>query len=85
MIDIGKIAAGDKVIFGATVTLIDAESGDEVCYKIVGEDEADLKEGKISVMSPIARAIVGKSVGDTAVVSTPSGDAEYEIEGVEHA
>ncbi len=85
VIDIGKIPAGDKVIFGATVTLTDVETGDEVCYKIVGEDEADLKEGKISVMSPIARAIVGKNVGDAAVVTTPSGDAEYEIQGVEHA
>ncbi len=85
VIDIGKIPAGDKVIFGTTVTLIDVETGDQVCYKIVGEDEADLKKGKISVMSPIARAIVGKIVGDAAVVTTPSGEAEYEIQGVEHA
>ena len=85
VIDISKIPAGDKVIFGTTVRLIDVESGDEVRYKIVGEDEADLKEGKISVMSPIARAIVGKTVGDTAVVSTPNGDAEYEIDAVDHA
>ncbi len=85
VIDIGKIPAGDKVIFGTTVTLIDAETGDQVCYKIVGEDEADLKKGKISVMSPIARAIVGKIVGDAAVVTTPSGEAEYEIQAVEHA
>ncbi len=85
VIDIGKIPAGDRVIFGTTVTLIDVETGDEVCYKIVGEDEADLKKGKISVMSPIARAIVGKIVGDAAVVTTPSGEAEYEIQAVEHA
>ena len=85
VIDIGKIPAGDKVIFGTTVTLIDVETGDEVCYKIVGEDEADLKKGKISVMSPIARAIVGKIVGDAAVVTTPSGEAEYEIQAGEHA
>ncbi|MEE8243706.1 MAG: transcription elongation factor GreA [Pseudomonadales bacterium] len=85
VIDIGKIPAGDKVIFGTTVTLIDVETGDEVCYKIVGEDEADLKKGKISVMSPIARAIVGKIVGDAVVVTTPSGEAEYEIQAVEHA
>jgi transcription elongation factor GreA len=85
VIDIGKIPAGDKVIFGTTVTLIDVETGDEVCYKIVGEDEADLKKGKISVMSPIARAIVGKIVGDAAVVTTPSGEAEYEIQAVEYA
>ncbi len=85
VIDIGKIPAGDKVIFGTTVTLIDVGTGDEVCYKIVGEDEADLKKGKISVMSPIARAIVGKIVGDAAVVTTPSGEAEYEIQAVEYA
>jgi transcription elongation factor GreA len=72
------------VIFGATVTLIDAESGDEIRYKIVGEDEADLKEGKISIMSPIARGIIGKSEGDVAVVQTPSGELEYEVDSVEH-
>ena len=74
----------DKVVFGSTVTLIDAEGGDEVRYKIVGEDEADLKAGKISIMSPIARAIIGKSVGDVAVVVTPRGELEYEVDGVEH-
>ena len=73
-----------KVIFGATVTLIDADSGDEVRYKIVGEDEADLKAGKISIMSPIARAIVGKQVGDVAVVQTPGGELEYEVDSVAH-
>ena len=67
-----------------TVTLIDAESGDDVSYKIVGEDEADLKAGKISIMSPIARAIVGKSVGDEVAVQTPSGELEYEIDSIEH-
>ncbi len=85
VIDIGKIPVGNKVIFGATVTLIEAESGNAVRYRIVGEDEADLKQGKISVMSPIARAIVGKNVGDSAVVSTPRGDAEYEIDSVEYS
>jgi transcription elongation factor GreA len=84
VIDISKITPSDKVIFGATVTLIDGESGDEVRYKIVGEDEADLKSGKISIMSPIARAIVGKSVGDVAVVQTPGGEREYEVDGVKH-
>ena len=53
-------------------------------YKIVGEDEADLKTGKISIMSPIARGVVGKSVGDVAVINTPSGELEYEIDRVEH-
>lgn len=84
IIDVSKITPSGKVIFGSTVTLIDAESGKEICYKIVGEDEADLKAGKISIMSPIARAVVGKSVGDVAVVQTPSGELEYEVDGVEH-
>jgi transcription elongation factor GreA len=84
IIDIGKLTPGDKVIFGTTVTLIDAEAGKEQRFKIVGEDEADLKAGKISVMSPIARAVIGKSVGDVGVVQAPSGDIEYEIDAVEH-
>jgi len=84
VIDISRISPSGKVIFGATVTLIDAESGQEIRYKIVGEDEADLKAGKISVMSPIARAIVGKRIGDVALVKTPSGEREYEVEAVEH-
>jgi transcription elongation factor GreA len=84
IIDVRKIEPSDKVIFGTTVTLIDSESGDEQRFKIVGEDEADLKAGKISVMSPIARAVIGKSVGDVSVVQAPSGDVEYEIEAVEH-
>ena len=84
VIDIDKIPRGDKVIFGVTVTLIDVESDEETRYKIVGEDEADLKAGKISVMSPIARALIGKSVGDGVTVITPSGDQEYEIDDVDH-
>ncbi len=83
IIDVSKITSGGKVVFGATVTLIDTESGDEVAYKIVGEDEADIKAGKISVMSPIARAVIGKSVGDASVVRTPGGEVEYEIDRVE--
>jgi|TARA_B100000315_G_scaffold256795_2_gene303638 transcription elongation factor GreA len=84
VIDVTRIPAGEKVIFGVTVTVIDAESADETRYKIVGEDEADLKQGKISVMSPIARALIGKSVGDIAVVQAPGGEVEYEINAVEH-
>ena len=84
VIDIAKIPAGDKVIFGVTVTLLDVDTDEETRYKIVGEDEADLKAGKISVMSPIARALIGKNVGDAVVVSTPGGDREYEIDNVEH-
>ena len=85
IIDISKIPASDKVIFGVTVTLVDCETDKETTYKIVGEDEADLKEGKLSVMSPIARGLIGKQVGDVVVVSTPGGDQEYEIDAVTHA
>ena len=84
VIDIAKIPAGDKVIFGVTVTLLDVDTDEETTYKIVGEDEADLKIGKISVMSPIARALIGKSTGEAVTVSTPGGDREYEIDNVEH-
>jgi len=84
VIDIRRITPSGKVIFGATVALTDVESGDEIRYKIVGEDEADLKAGKISIMSPIARAIIGKSEGDVVVVKTPSGELEYEVDSVEH-
>ncbi len=74
--------AGDRVVFGATVTLEDGESGDEVKYRIVGELEADLKRGKISVTSPIARALIGRSEGDTVTVRTPGGEKEYDIVGI---
>ncbi|NKC00169.1 MAG: transcription elongation factor GreA [Pseudomonadales bacterium] len=84
IIDIKKIPPGEKVIFGVTVALLDVDTQEEIRYQIVGEDEADLKIGKISVMSPIARALIGKSVGDAVSVATPGGDKEYEIDGVEH-
>ncbi|HEX7037836.1 MAG TPA: transcription elongation factor GreA [Pseudomonadales bacterium] len=84
VIDVTKITPTGKVIFGVTVTLIDTENDTELRYKIVGEDEADLKAGKLSVMSPIARALIGKSEGDTVTVKTPKGEVEYEIERVEH-
>ena len=83
VIDISKLPKGEKVIFGVTVSLLDVDTDEETRYKIVGEDEADLKEGKISVMSPIARALIGKSVGDAVVVTTPGGEHEYEIDNVE--
>jgi transcription elongation factor GreA len=82
VIDVTRLA-GDRVVFGATVSLADADSGDEVRYRIVGELEADLKQGKISVTSPIARALIGRSEGDTVSVRTPSGSREYEIQAVE--
>jgi transcription elongation factor GreA len=81
VIDVSK-QKGDKIVFGATVTLEEAESGDQVRYRIVGELEADLKQGRISVTSPIARALIGRSEGDTAVVRTPGGQKEYEIQAV---
>jgi transcription elongation factor GreA len=82
VIDVKKLT-GDRVVFGATVTLEDGESGDEVTYQIVGELEADLKQGRISVTSPIARALIGKSEGDSALVRSPGGEKEYEIKAVE--
>ena len=84
IIDISKIPASDKVIFGVTVTMLNCDTDETTTYKIVGEDEADLKSGKISVMSPIARALIGKRVGDVVNVSTPGGDQEYEIDEVQH-
>ena len=79
-----EIHAEGKVVFGATVTLSDADSGDEVRYQIVGDDEADIKHFKISVNSPIARAMIGKEEGDIAEVQAPGGVREYEIVSVEY-
>lgn len=84
VIDVTKIDATGRVIFGTTVTLINIETEATVVYQIVGEDEADVPKGKISVSSPIARAIMGKEEGDEIVVNAPAGDIEYEIEKVEH-
>ena len=82
VIDVSKLK-GDKIVFGATVTLIDADTEKEVTYRIVGEDEADIAKGKVSVSSPIARALIGKRVGDEAEVAAPGGARVYEIEAVE--
>ncbi|HEX8910123.1 MAG TPA: transcription elongation factor GreA [Anaeromyxobacteraceae bacterium] len=82
VIEVSKLK-GDRVVFGATVTLADGDSGDEVRYQVVGELEADLKRGKISVTSPIARALIGKQEGDVAKVRSPGGEREYEIVTVE--
>ncbi len=84
VIDVKAIEPMDKVIFGTTVTIIHLEDDSEVTYKIVGDDEADVKQKKISVNSPIARALIGKEVGEVVVVQTPSGSIEYEIDAVEH-
>ena len=74
VIDPSSIQADGRVVFGATVELEDEDSGQQVKYQIVGEDEADLKQGLINISSPIARALIGKEVGDTAVVQAPGGE-----------
>ena len=79
IIDVTKLNANGKVVFGTTVVLAEEETGDEVTYTIVGEDEADIKQNLISVTSPIARAMIGKEEGDIAVVDAPAGQKEYEI------
>lgn len=79
IIDVTKIDAGGKVIFGATVDLLNLDTEEEVTYKIVGEDEADIKAGMVSVGSPVARALIGKTSGDVVGVKAPGGDVEYEI------
>jgi transcription elongation factor GreA len=78
VIDPGKLS-GHRIVFGATVTLDDTQSGEEVTYSIVGDDESDVKAGRISVSSPLARALIGREVGDTARVTTPRGPREYEV------
>ena len=85
VINPSEIDADGRVVFGATVELADVETGDEVTYQIVGDDEADLKHGKISVNSPIARALIGKVEGDTAEVHAPGGVREYEVLAVRYA
>lgn len=75
----------DKIVFGATVELIDLDKGSEVTYQIVGVDEADLAHGKVSITSPIARALIGKEEGDVATVHAPGGVREYEIQSISYA
>ncbi|MGI9380852.1 MAG: transcription elongation factor GreA [Methyloligellaceae bacterium] len=84
IIDVSKLS-GKEIKFGATVTLIDEDTEAKVTYKIVGEYEAEVKEGKISITSPIARALIGKSAGDSAEVVTPGGGKFYEIVKVKYA
>ncbi len=74
----------DKVVFGATVELIDMDAATEVEYQVVGLDEADIEKGKISITSPIARALIGREAGDIAVVQAPGGEREYEIQAVRY-
>ena len=84
IIDVTTLPYTGKVFFGTTVEIANVETDETVTYQIVGEDEADLKQGKISVTSPIARALVGKEEGEVVVVQTPSGLIEYEIIEVRH-
>lgn len=84
VIDIKTIEPTGRVIFGATVSLLNLETDEKVTYQVVGDDEADIKAGKISVSSPIARAMIGKEEGDVINVKVPNGIIEYEIEEVLH-
>ena len=84
IIDVTKIPNNGKVIFGATVVLLNVNTEEEVTYRIVGDDEANIKEGLISVNSPIARGLVGKEVNDTVNIITPGGTVEFEIIGVDY-
>jgi transcription elongation factor GreA len=79
IIDVTKLGDGGKVVFGATVQLVEDASGEEITYRIVGEDEAEIKNGLISVTSPIARALIGKEEGEQVTVAAPGGDKHYEI------
>nr|MCH9743091.1 transcription elongation factor GreA [Pseudomonadota bacterium] len=85
VIDLSTIQAHGKIVFGATVELLNVENEDTVIYQIVGDEEADLNQNKISINSPIARALIGKEEGDEVVVKAPSGDIDYEILSISYA
>jgi transcription elongation factor GreA len=84
IIDVASLPNNGKVIFGTTVTIINMDTDQEVTYQIVGDDEADVKKNKISINSPIARALIGKSEGDDALVKAPSGDVDYEVASIKY-
>ncbi len=84
IIDVTQLSANGKVVFGSTVQLSDVDSGEEVTYQIVGEDEADIKEGRLSVNSPVARALIGKAEGDEVEVQVPAGKKLFEIVSVSY-
>ena len=84
IIDVTEIPNNGKVIFGVTVTLLNLDTDETVVYKIVGDDESDIKENKISIYSPVARSLSGKQVDDSVLIQIPSGQIEYEILSVEH-
>ncbi|GAB3788479.1 transcription elongation factor GreA [Dyella agri] len=85
VIDVSRLTPGSKVVFGAVVDLADEDSGAEVTYQIVGDLEADIKQGLIAVSSPIARALIGKSEGDSFEFNAPNGVKRYEITGVRYS
>ncbi|MGY6089180.1 transcription elongation factor GreA [Avibacterium paragallinarum] len=84
IIDVTKIPNNGRVIFGATIALLNVNTDEEVSYQIVGDDEADIKQGLISVNSPIARGLIGKEIDDSVTISTPGGMVEFEIISVEY-
>ncbi len=84
IIDVTELPVSDRVVFGTTVNLIDEDNGEKKVYRIVGEDEADIRAGLLSYTSPIARALIGKEVGDIVEVRTPGGDLCYEIAQVQY-
>jgi transcription elongation factor GreA len=84
IIDVTTLDAGGKVVFGATVELENIDTEKTVTYQIVGDDEADIKKGRVSVGSPIARALIGREVEDVVTVKAPGGDIEYEILGIKY-
>lgn len=84
VIDVSKLNAGAKVVFGAVVTLADCETHEERTYQVVGDLEADIKQGLISISSPLARALIGKSEGDTVTIDAPAGKRDYEIIAVSY-
>ncbi len=84
VIDVATLQAGDKVVFGATVVLADSETDEERTYQIVGDLEADIKQGMIAISSPVARALIGKHEGDAISIEAPAGTREYEIVSVQY-
>lgn len=84
LIDVATLNAGTRVVFGATVELAECETGDEVTYQIVGDLESDIKLGRISISSPISRALIGKHEGDTITIEAPGGQREYDIIAVRY-
>ena len=84
LIDVANLNAGTRVVFGATVELADCDTGDEVTYQIVGDLESDIKQGLISISSPLSRALIGKHEGDTVTIQAPKGDRDYDIIAVRY-